>query len=65
MPLDTLLKAYEIKYPNSNLLIPMKGLTYFEDIDFEADSPVLNREVEIASLKKRLVEAVEDTRKVF
>lgn len=65
VPLDTLLKAYEIKYPNSNLLIPVKGLTYFEDIDFEADPPFLNREVGIALLKKRLVEAVEDTQRVF
>lgn len=65
VPLDSLLKAYEIKYPNSNLLVPMKGLTYFEDIDYEADPPVLNRKVSIEMVKKRLAEAVERPQKVF
>lgn len=65
LPLDSLLKAYEIKYPNSNLLIPMKGLTYFDDIDHDADPPILNRKISIEMLKKRLVEAVENPKKVF
>ena len=65
LPLNTLLKAYELKYPNSNLLVPLKGLIYFEDIDLEADPPILNRKVDIVRMKKRLSEAVENTQKIF
>ena len=65
LPVNTLLKAYELKYPNSNLLVPLKGLIYFEDIDLEADPPILNRKVDIVRMKKRLSEAVENTQKIF
>jgi predicted nucleotidyltransferase component of viral defense system len=34
-PLIDFLNAYQIKYANSNPVIPLKAITWFEDIDFE------------------------------
>ena len=65
LPLEKVLGAYEKKYPHANLMIPIKGLTYFEDIDPEADPPIMGTKVSLESLKARLVAAVEAPGRVF
>lgn len=65
IPLQSMLHAYSKKYINSNLMIPLKGLTYFDDIDFEMDPPVLNREIPVKNLKVRLIESVNNPTKIF
>ena len=32
LPLQSMLDAYTQKYPNSNLMIPLKGVTYFDEV---------------------------------
>ena len=55
--LATLLHAYETKYPQSNPMIPLKGLTYFEDIDFALEKPMLRRKATFQQVKDRLLQA--------
>ncbi len=63
--LQDLLIAYQTKYSNSNPIIPLKGITWFEDIDFEIEKPMLKRKVSFDAVKKRLLEATHDPEKVF
>lgn len=65
MPIDDMLKYYQFKYPSSNPLIALKGLTYFDDIDEQVDKPILLKKVTMKQLKKRLQEAVLYTEKIF
>jgi len=64
-PLQELLHAYQKKYPNSNTMIPLKGMTWFEDIDFELEKPMLKRRVAFKVVEKRILEATQSPEKVF
>ncbi len=55
--LKTMLDAFQEKYPRANPVVPLKGLTYFEDIDFEIEYPVLKRQVSFDEVKARLTAA--------
>lgn len=55
--LQELLLAYQAKYSNSNPIIPLKGISWFEDIDFEIEKPILKRKTTFDAVKKRLLEA--------
>lgn len=63
--LHTFLLAYQTKYSNSNPIIPLKGMTWFEDIDFEIEKPMLTRKITFETVKKRLLEATMFPEKVF
>ncbi len=65
MPLSTMLVAYEVKYANSNALIPLKALTFFDDINDQLDPPQMVRAVSLEQLRKRLVESVLKPDKTF
>lgn len=61
----TLLDAYQSKYPNSNPIIPLKGLTWFEDIDFELERPLLAHAIDFEVVKTRLIEATNQPDRIF
>lgn len=63
--LQELLLAYQTKYSNSNPIIPLKGISWFEDIDFEMEKPMLKRKVTFDAVKKRLLAATQYPEKVF
>jgi predicted nucleotidyltransferase component of viral defense system len=63
--LRDLLNAYQIKYPNSNPIIPLRGLTWFEDIDFEIEKPMLVKKISFNQVKSRLLEAAKHPEMVF
>lgn len=65
MPLSSLLEAYTIKYPRSSTLIPLRGLTYFEEIRFDIEPPMLLESVMFNDVSERLTEAVSDVDRVF
>lgn len=46
-------------------MIPLKGITWFEDIDFELEKPMLKREVSFHVVKERLLEAARYPEKIF
>ena len=64
-PLNTMLKAYETKYPQSNLLIALKAISYFEDIDPEIDPLNLLQPLPLDTIKKRILEAVQKPDLIF
>lgn len=52
--LNQMLKAYTLKYPNSSPLRPIKGLTYYEDINFNEPILLLRGKYKWVSIAKRL-----------
>lgn len=63
--LKVLLEAYAFKYRNSNPIIPLKALTWFDDIDFALEKPMLKRKLSFDAVKKRLLEAASKPDKTF
>ena len=61
----TYLQAFEAKYPQTNAVVALKGIEYFNDIDFDFDKPVLIKPLSFNMVKKRLLEAVQFPEKVF
>jgi hypothetical protein len=55
---DDMLKAYERKFPNSNKIAAIKGLTYYDDIDFSQTIEMINGEHNWKQTEKRLREMV-------
>ena len=64
-PLSEFLNAYREKYPKSNPIIPLKGLIYFEEIDFEIENPILIQPITFKRVKKRLIQATKLPDKIF
>ncbi len=62
---NEILEFYSIKYPNSNPLIALKAISYFNDIDPEIDPPQMKQPVSLDSIKKRITEAVLHPYKTF
>ena len=60
-----MLNFYQIKYPNSNKMIALKALEYFEDIDPNIDPPLLKTPLPLAKIKKRIIEGVLHLNKIF
>ena len=63
--LNSCLRAFGSKYPQTNAVVALKGITYFEDINFEFDKPVLIKPLSFNVVKKRLFAAVQCPEKVF
>lgn len=63
--LRTLLNVYEKKYPHSNPMIPLKAITWFEDIDFEIEKLMLKRSTRFDAVKSRLLDAATWPDRVF
>ncbi|MFQ5446275.1 MAG: nucleotidyl transferase AbiEii/AbiGii toxin family protein [Saprospiraceae bacterium] len=65
MTFNTMLEAHAIKYPQSNLMIPMKATTYFGDINFDQDKPMMVKNVPFKKIEKRLILAVQKPNSTF
>ena len=63
--INEMLNFYEIKYPNSNKMIALKGLDYFEDIDVNLDPPRLKKPLPLSKIKKRIIEGILHLNKKF
>ncbi|MCB9283447.1 MAG: nucleotidyl transferase AbiEii/AbiGii toxin family protein [Lewinellaceae bacterium] len=63
--LNAILEAYQVKYSNSNPIVPLKALTYFDDLDAEEDFPLMKKKIQRKAMEKRLVAAVENPTKIF
>ena len=64
-PFSSMLRMYERKFPNSNVIRPFKAITYFDDIDFEEDIVMVNGEYDWMSIEKRLIEMTKIQDKTF
>ena len=56
IPFYEMLKCYERKFPQANVIRPFKALTYFDDIDFGEDIVMLNFEYDWKQIARRLKE---------
>ncbi len=65
LTLTEMLDAYEKKFPNSNKIRPLKGLTYFQDIQFEEPVQLVNGSFKWEKVEKRLREMVVKTNIIF
>lgn len=66
MSLKTMLDTFEAKYPNTNKISAVKGLTYFSDIDFSAEIELTIEGIyKWREIEKRLKEMVKYPDKVF
>ena len=62
---DEMLGFYTEKFPNVNVIMPLKSITYFEEIDFNEPVVMMTGEFEWSRIAKRLHEMVREPRKVF
>ena len=60
-----MLAFYSRKFPQSNAIIPLKAITYFDDIDFEENIVLLSDEFRWNRIAKRLSDMVKDQSRVF
>jgi nucleotidyltransferase AbiEii toxin of type IV toxin-antitoxin system len=65
LPFNAMIKAYSIKYPQSNLMIPMKAVAYFGDINFDQDKPMMVKNAPFKKVEKRLTSAVQKPNATF
>lgn len=61
----TMLKLWMRKFPDSNIIRPLKAITYFEDIDFEEDIVMLNGAYDWTLIEERLVAMTKEQNRVF
>jgi predicted nucleic acid-binding protein len=53
-----MIELFKIKYPLTNPLIPLKAITYFDEIDPNIDPPKLKKKLPLEKIKKRILKAV-------
>lgn len=58
LSMSDMLECYSIKYPNSNPLIALKSISYFDDIDPSTEVPKMKNPPSLDAIKKRITEAV-------
>ena len=64
-PFNTMLRMYERKFPQSNVIRPFKAITYFDDIDFEENIIMLNGEYDWKLIERRLIDMTKIQNKIF
>lgn len=65
LSVNEMLECYTIKYPNSNPLIALKAISYFNDIDPEIDPPLMKHPLPLNTIQNRITEAVLHPYKTF
>src|SRR5438105_934761 len=63
--LEMMLKFFQVKYPNTNPLIPLKAVNYFDDIDESIDPPKLLKPLKLDEIKKRIRDATLNPKKIY
>ena len=63
--LHSMIDFFQIKYPQTNPLIPIKALNYFDDIDESIDPPKLLSSLPLSEIKKRIQNATLHPYKIF
>jgi len=63
--LEEMLQFYVNKIPNSNVMIPLKALTYFDDINFNETIVMLNFDYNWEKVSERLINMTKEPNKIF
>lgn len=61
----SMLKCYERKFPDSNIIRPFKAITYFEDIDFDENIVMLSGTYNWGRIEERLTDMTAHQERVF
>jgi len=65
MSLNQMLNAYAQKYKNSSALHAVRGLAYFDDIDFNVSIDMINNAFSWEKVEKRIHEMIKYENKIF
>jgi hypothetical protein len=65
MTLNDMLDVFERKYPNINKMMAVRGLTYFDDIDFSVKVDLIGGKFNWKTIEKRLYMMVKYPGKFF
>ena len=65
MSLNEMLNSFEVKYPNTNKISALKGLIYFDDIDFSIIIELTEGIYKWKKIEKRLNEMLKSPNKIF
>jgi hypothetical protein len=63
--IEEMLGFFETKYPNTNPLVALKAINYFDDIDESTEPPKLLKPLAIKKIKQRINKAIIKTDKIF
>lgn len=63
--LNSMIEFFQVKYPDTNPLIPLKAINYFEDVDEATDTPKLLSPLPLSEIKKRIQTATLHAHKLF
>jgi len=62
---DEMLGFYTAKFPNVNIIMPLKAITYFEEIDFNEPVVMMTGKFNWNTIEKRILEMVREPQKIF
>ena len=65
MTLNDMLDAFEKKYPRTDKLSAVRGLTYFNDIDFSIEVKLMKGTFDWGKIEDRLYQMVQTPEKLF
>lgn len=65
LSLADMIRTYEKKFPNANALRPLKGLTYFQDLNFKETVQLINGSFIWETVERRLNDITTHTQTVF
>lgn len=65
LSLESMLNAYQTKYPNSNSIRALKGLNFWEDILFNEPIQMIGGIYKWDKIEKRLCAMMKDKKKIF
>ena len=65
MSLKEMLDVFEVKYPKTNIISAVKGLSYFDDIDFSVKIELIQGTYKWKEIEKRLKEMIKEPHKIF
>lgn len=63
--LNQMIHFYAKKYPNSNSIIALKSVCYFEDIDFDVEVDYIEKSLAWSQIAKRLIQMVQQPDVIF
>lgn len=63
--LKEMMGFHEQKYPRINVLIPMRAITFFDDIDFSMDTPKMKSPITVQEVRERINMAFSFPKKKF
>jgi hypothetical protein len=65
MSLNEMLTSFEKKYPNTHKILAVKGLAYFNDIDFSSKIELIEGTFKWKVIEKRLTQMIKEPNKIF